>query len=185
MVKLPDLRKHLGRWLKHLGPGNENREINVQPPIKKPGAACGDISSFGQILVSSLVDGKVYQVDVTTSGKVYQVDVTTSGKVYQVDVTTSGKVYQVDVTTDGAALVGVVSPIIDLGKDAIPSGLHWERNDNVLYIADASPQGGIVAFSSAAGDVHTVLNKWITFLSASVWYYQCRGYHHVHWPVCP
>ena len=60
------------------------------------------ISSFGQIFVSSLADGKVYQVDVTTdSGKVYQVDVTTSGKVYQVDVTTSGKVYQVDVTTSG------------------------------------------------------------------------------------
>ena len=95
-------------------------------PIKKPGAVCGDISSFGQIFVSSLVDGKVYQVDVTT---------------------------------DSATLVGVVSPILDLAKDAIPSSLHWERNDNVLYIADASPQGGIVAFSSAADEVHTVLNN--------------------------
>ena len=70
-----------------------------------------------------------------------------------------GRVYLLDVTTDGATLVGVASPILDLGKDAIPSGLHWERNDNVLYIADASPQGGIVAFSSATGEVHTVLNN--------------------------
>ena len=64
-----------------------------------------------------------------------------------------------DVTTNGATLVGVASPITDLGKDTIPSGLYWERNDNELYIADASPQGGIVAFSSATAEMHTVFNN--------------------------
>lgn len=124
---VPNLRKHLDRWLKqHTIPTNENKEVVIEPPIQKPGAICGDMSSFDRIFVSSLADGKVYQVEVVT---------------------------------DGAALHGTASAIVELGIDAVPSGLHWEGDDGVLYIADASVDGGIVAYSSASGEVQSILSN--------------------------
>lgn len=67
--------------------------------------------------------------------------------------------YQIEVTSDGIVLQGDASPIVDLGKDAVPSGLHWDKVDGMLYIADSSAQGDIVAYRSDSGDKEKILSN--------------------------